>query len=255
MHIFGIEEMTVDPGSPTTEEEVKQQLRRRIQELEETVRTLEYRIKELEQHNTSLSVVSAQVDALLRSNVAVCHGPNTIEHFKEFSLDTVSAEIKQNAPALYQLFQALCHNISMGDSREEDRSQDDIKAVTSLSVVLKSRSPKVLGLQLLIGMMLVGRATNRRVRETTLKYIIYSKVAQRQWSCKAFTPLYTITRSVCTCHSVPIVNFNNTIYTKYMQAITVLNHAGISVSYTTAWKYLHELILQSKFQEMIKTGR
>ena len=178
MHVFGIEEipvMTVNPGSPTTEEdEVKQQLRRRIQELEETVRTLEYRIKELEQraHDTSPSVISAQIDALLHSNVAVCHGPNSIEHFKEFSMDTVSAEIKQNAPALYQLFQALCHNITMGesDSRDEDHSQDDTKAVTSLSVVLKSRSSKVLGFQLLIGMMLVGRATNRRVRETTLRF-------------------------------------------------------------------------------------
>ena len=36
MHVFGIEEMTVDPCSPTTEKEDKQQLRRRIQELEET---------------------------------------------------------------------------------------------------------------------------------------------------------------------------------------------------------------------------
>lgn len=166
MHVFGIEKITVQPGSLTTEEdEDKQQLRRRIQELEEMVRTLE-RCIEQHVHNTSPSVISAQVDALLRSNVAACHGPNTIEHFKEFSLDTVSAEIKQNAPALYQLFQALCRNISMGDSRDEDHSQDDTKAVTSLSVVLKSRSSKVLGLQLLIGMMLVGRATNRRVRET-----------------------------------------------------------------------------------------
>ena len=162
--------MTVNPGSPTAEEdEVKQQLRRRIQELEETVRTLEYRIKELEQHahDTSPSVISAQIDALLHSNVAVCHGPNSIE-YKKFSLDTVSAEIKQNAPALYQLFQALCNNITMGDSRDEGHSRDDTKAVTSLSVVLKSRSSKVLGFQLLIGMMLVGRATNCRVRETTL---------------------------------------------------------------------------------------
>lgn len=40
-----------------------------------------------------------------------------------------------------------------------------------------------------------------------------------------------------------------------IQAIAVLNHAGISVSYTTAWKYLHELIAQSNFQEAVKSGR
>ena len=172
MHIFGIEEVREKPATPTMEEdEEKQQLRHRIRELEETVRTLEHRVRELEQrvHVTSSLVVTTQADQLLHNNMAVYHGPNTITHFNEFSLDTISAEIKQNAPALFQLFRALCHNITIGDlTTDEDHTHDDIKAITSLSVALKSRSTKVLGLQLLIGMMLVGRATNRRVRETTL---------------------------------------------------------------------------------------
>ena len=58
-------------------------------------------------------------------------------------------------------------SLLMNFTLDEDPSRDDIKAITSLSVALKSRSTKVLGLQLLIGMMLVGRATNRRVREKT----------------------------------------------------------------------------------------
>ena len=40
-----------------------------------------------------------------------------------------------------------------------------------------------------------------------------------------------------------------------LQAIAVLNHAGISVSYTTAWKYRQELIIQSDFQQMVRSGR
>lgn len=170
MHIFGIEEVREELSTPTAEDdEEKQHLKHRIRELEETVRTLEHRVRELEQlvHITSPSVLTTQADRLLHSNMAVYHGPNTIMHFNEFSLDTISAEIKQNAPALLQLFRALCHNvnITVTDLRtDEDHAHDDTKAFASLSVALKSRSTKVLGLQLLVGMMLVGRATNRRVR-------------------------------------------------------------------------------------------
>ena len=163
MHIFGIEKVGEEPSMSTVEDdEEKQHLKCRIQELEETVRTLEHRVRELEQvvHNTSSSVLTTQADRLLHSNMAVYHGPNNITHFEEFSLDTISTEIKQNAPALFQLFRALCHNITV----DEDPTCDDTKLITSLSVALKSRSTKVLGLQLLVGMMLVGRATNRRVR-------------------------------------------------------------------------------------------
>ena len=167
MHIFGIEQIGEELSAPTDEDdEEKQHLKHRIQELEETVRILEHRVRELEQlvHITSPSVLTTQADRLLHGNMAVYHGPNTITHFNEFSLDTISAEIKQNAPALFQLFRALCHNITVTDSRTDEDHTHDTKAITSLSVALKSRSTKVLGLQLLVGMMLVGRATNRRVR-------------------------------------------------------------------------------------------
>ena len=123
------------------------------------MRTLKHRVRELV-HITSPSVLTTQADQLLHSNMVVYHGPNSITHFDEFSLDTISAEIKQNAPALFQMFRALCHNVIVN----EDCTHDDTKVITSLSVALKSRSIKVLGLQLLVGMMLVGRATNGRVR-------------------------------------------------------------------------------------------
>ena len=164
------------------------------------MRTLEHRVRELEQcvHITSPSVITTQADTLLHNNIAVYHGPNTILHFKEFSLDTITAEIKQNAPALFKLFQALCHNVTADEfTLDEDPSRDDIKAITSLSVALKSRSTKVLGLQLLIGMMLVGRATNRRVREKTT--LIIQQMPQKM----QITP--ACTHVVHTCKTINFV--------------------------------------------------
>ena len=159
--------------------------------------------------------------------MTVYHGPNTITHFNEFSLDAIASEIKQNAPALFQLFQSLSHNITTDSSESGSQgagmsSNDDTKAVTALCVILKRRSVKVLGLQLLIGMMLVGRATSRRVRQITNRPAVHSCVH---------------------------------VHIQIQQAITVLNHAGISVSYTTAWKYLRELVSQSHYQDLVRSGR
>ena len=69
---------------------------------------------------------------------------------------------------------ALSDNTATEDQPQhisQAECQDDMKAITALSVVLKSQSVKVLGLQLLIGMMLVGRATSRRVRYLYMMYI------------------------------------------------------------------------------------
>ena len=75
------------------------------------------------------------------------------------SLDSIRAEIKETAPLLFHLFTTLSLTTPTGD---DDQSGDDTKAITS-SVLLRNHSAKALGLQLLIGMMLVPRATNRRV--------------------------------------------------------------------------------------------
>ena len=35
----------------------------------------------------------------------------------------------------------------------------------------------------------------------------------------------------------------------FLQAITVLNHAGVCVSYQTAWKYVQQLTTEARYQE------
>lgn len=36
--------------------------------------------------------------------------------------------------------------------------------------------------------------------------------------------------------------------------ITVLNHAGVCVSYTTAWKYLKQLTIESRYLDVVREG-
>ena len=39
-----------------------------------------------------------------------------------------------------------------------------------------------------------------------------------------------------------------------LQVITVLNHAGVCVSYTTAWKYLRQLTIESRYLDIVQDG-
>ena len=86
----------------------------------------------------------------------VFHGPDTVEHLEHFSIDDVVSEFKQHAPDLHEVFQSL------GKSSDDDPNRE-IKIFTSLCTLIKSRSKKVLGLQLLISFMLLARSTSKQV--------------------------------------------------------------------------------------------
>ena len=40
----------------------------------------------------------------------------------------------------------------------------------------------------------------------------------------------------------------------FLQAINVLNHAGVCVSYQTAWKYVQQLTTEARYQEAVHSG-
>ena len=87
-------------------------------------------------------------------------GPDTIEHFHQFSLESIAADLKQQSPDLYALFLKVadtCRNVD-GD----DLGVEDVKAIGSLCALLNARSNRVKGLQL-ISLMLIARATSRQV--------------------------------------------------------------------------------------------
>ena len=170
-HVIGLEEARQEVSTPTSSVD-KEQLRARIRELEQTVKDLQQRVHQLEEQvQVTSTTLCTQADKLADRKYAVFHGPNTISHFEEFSLDKIRSEMKENAPLLFQLFNGLSRSDGNEDSPDspqgtsDNQGDGDLKALTSVSVMLKSRSPRLLGLQLLIGMMLVGRATSRRVRQ------------------------------------------------------------------------------------------
>ncbi len=105
---------------------------------------------------------------------------------------------------------------------DDARPVEEMRAVTSLCALLKARSVRVQGIQLLLGFMLVARSTNRQVSINMVDI-----------------------HFVCTCTNV---------LSMQLQAITVLNHAGICKSYTNIWDHLRRLITQSWYQDIVKSG-
>ena len=57
----------------------------------------------------------------------------------KFFLESILTEIKLAASTLFQLFTTLSHTTAIGDDAE---SGDDMKVITSLSVLLRNRSLK-----------------------------------------------------------------------------------------------------------------
>ena len=120
---------------------------------------LKARIQELERF--SATSLCSQADTLIHHASVVKHGPSSITAFRELDLASIVAELQFQAPDLYHLY------MMVGDTK---RNQDDgevtteeIKAVASMCSLLNARSANMKGLQLLMSMMLVARATSRQV--------------------------------------------------------------------------------------------
>ena len=139
---------------------MKESLWQQLQQLQQQFEELKH------QQQSSLSVpkLDDQMQTLLQSNMCSFHGPDTVDHFRNFSLDTVIAELRTAAPDVVDLFQQL----AKGDRFEGDDELSrivQIRSTTALCTLLKGRSVKVLGLQLLFSFMLIGQAASKQVRK------------------------------------------------------------------------------------------
>ena len=108
--------------------------------------------------------MSAVVDPIHQ----VYHGPNTIDNFHKFSIDTVVSELQCHTPDVFQLLKSLSDQ-----EDEEGLTVHNLRIVTALTTILKNRSICVLGVQLLLTFTLIARATSKQV----LKLSIYTLIS------------------------------------------------------------------------------
>ena len=118
---------------------------------------LKDRIQELER--TSAVSLCGQADKVINHKSIVTEGPNSIDAFQELDFNAIVAELQSRAPDLYHLYMTL------GDTtrNREDATTEEVKVVASMCSLLNARSARMNGLQLLVSMMLVARATSREV--------------------------------------------------------------------------------------------
>ena len=86
------------------------------------------------------------------------HGPDSVAHFDSFLIDGVISELRTHCPDVFQLFNALGRI-----ERRDDPRSAQVALLRSLLTIIKYRSVKVLGIQLLITFMLIACATSKQV--------------------------------------------------------------------------------------------
>ena len=147
-------------------------LQGRVVELENQVEKLQRRVAELAHtHETqfSLATLQSQMLAVLRPEHQVYHGPNTIENFQTFSIETVVSELQCHAPDAFQLLKSL------SDQKDEESvTLHNLRIVTALVAILKNRSVRLLGVQLLLTFTLIARATSKQVQKLMINTNIHT---------------------------------------------------------------------------------
>lgn len=150
--VYGIEKDSTDPDIQSSLAEAL----RKNDCLEQQVQQLQ---QKLEHESALAKQLDDQMQSLLNPNLLAYHGPDSIEHLRGFSMDSIIEEFTMNAPDVMDLIQQLGNCSRHGDS---DAGGDHLRiatlrSATALCTLLKCRSVKVLGLQLLIAFMLIAR--------------------------------------------------------------------------------------------------
>lgn len=138
------------------------------EDLQHQIGLLQEKIADMEQQKHSAfsqRKLDAQMGQLLRPDLNVFHGPDTLEHFDRFSVDEVIAEMQINAPDLIELFNTI-GQINRHDEADELVRLSQLRVMTSLVTLLKCRSVQVLGIQLLLTFMLIARSTSKQVSKS-----------------------------------------------------------------------------------------
>ena len=76
-------------------------------------------------------------------------------------MSAVISELQSDCPELYKLVQQL--GSTQRNARDGTRPDEELKAVMALCTLLNALSARTKGLQLMVSLMLVARATGRQV--------------------------------------------------------------------------------------------
>ena len=130
--------------------------------LKERVLELEMKLQSLRQSSILMPVIQHQLERLVSSDSIIMHGPDTLERLESFTIDSVLAELHRYAPDFLQLFETLGQTSRY--IHGDDLAEEQIKGLVSICTLLNARTQRAKGLQLLIGIMLIARATSRQVK-------------------------------------------------------------------------------------------
>lgn len=105
-----------------------------------------------------------QVDQVARRTTnQVFYGPDTVEHFEAFSIDSIMSELRAGMPDVYRLFATLGKTERNRAADQEGHTPEEMKALMSACILLNAHSNRLKGVQLLMSIMLVARATSKQV--------------------------------------------------------------------------------------------
>ena len=150
---------SVDPSTSVHQSSLVDSLREENEQLRQRIQQLQSQLE-----RSRPCTLSHQMDLVVQHAKHAVHGPDTLEHFRDFSIDAIVAELHEHAPDLYQLFIQLANTSRSITTESDHRSVEELKAVASFSCLLNARNRRAKGIQLLISLMLIARATSRQVR-------------------------------------------------------------------------------------------
>ena len=158
-------------GVPATEsgallatQSMSEYYEKREDELLQRIHYLEKRVTELEKHEHIIQ----EADMIIACGDQSSHGPVTIDQLPDVSIDAMISEFRKFAPALYKFFQLVGDTSRNTSVDQSDLPVKETKALVSACALMNARSHRFKGVQLLLSMMSIARATNKQVHYTIL---------------------------------------------------------------------------------------
>ena len=116
-------------------------------------------MRELEATAYTPAILDDQMNRAMNPRFQIYRGPDSVDHFDDFCVKRMIDEVKQQAPDVLRLLSMLGRAPSLSNAP----GVEDMETVSALCALAKGRSEKVLGIQLLVGLMLIARSTHRQV--------------------------------------------------------------------------------------------